>query len=396
MDDFLHIMADEVRIAGQLGGSEWSKWLADRTVTWSGLQPVTQARKHVFARDFEAMMADHAATPFDDLPAYTRRAMEGYGLDRTAWNAMRAVAPHAPHGEKGWLRPIDIANAADGPALPKLQKVLGLDAGDQAVAAAQTRDGMRAIAERYLEMILGETERAVPSGTARARSFVTGTAARGTVFGEILESGLMFKSFGLSFTTLQLQAIQQELKQGVAAGAGYAASVAIALTMGGAVALQLKNVANGKDPQTTADPRFWIQAMQTGGGFGVFGDFMFADVNRHGQSLQSTILGPVVGGAVDAWKLTGGNLQELIQGKDTKAGREAARFVGRYTPVASSLWYARASYRRMMIDQLQYLLDPDAHKNFRETEGLLRRETGQQFFWRPGEAAPDRMPQLPR
>ena len=51
MDDFLHIMGDEARYAGTLGGSEWSKWLADRTVTLNGLAPMTQARRHVFALD---------------------------------------------------------------------------------------------------------------------------------------------------------------------------------------------------------------------------------------------------------------------------------------------------------------------------------------------------------
>lgn len=39
LDDFVHIMQDEARFAGLLGGTEWSRWLADRTVTWSGLSP---------------------------------------------------------------------------------------------------------------------------------------------------------------------------------------------------------------------------------------------------------------------------------------------------------------------------------------------------------------------
>jgi hypothetical protein len=396
MDDFLHIMGDEARFAGQLNGSEWSKWLADRTVTWSGLQPITQARKHVFAHDFMAMLADLRETAFDALPAYTRRVMEGYGLDRTAWNVMRAIEPFAPDGGAGFLRPADIANAADGPALPKVQKLLGLTDADAAIASEQARAGLTRIAEQMLEMILGETERAVPSGTARARSFVTGMSPRGTWVGEILESGLMFKSFGLSFTTLQIQSLQQQLHLGAAQGAAYASSIAIGLTIGGALALQLKNMANGKDPQKVTDPRFWMQAMQTGGGFGIFGDFLFADVSRFGHSMQETLMGPVAGLAVDSWKLAGGNAMELIQGKNTHAGREAVNFAGRYTPVLSSLWYTRAAYRRVMLDQLQYALDPEAHKNFREAEQRLRREYDQEYFWHPGEIAPARAPQLAR
>lgn len=395
MDDFLHIMGDQARYAGQLGGNEWSKWLAERTMALSALEPMTQARKHVFALDFQAALADHVDKKFDELPAYLKRSIEGYGLDRTAWDVMRATPLHAPDGGAGFLRPIDIAALADGPALPKVQKLLGIDTQDAELAAAQTSAGVRRIAEQYLEVILQQTERAVPSGTARARSFLTGAAPRGTAFGEIMESGLQFKSFTLSFTTLQFQAIQQELHQGAAAGAAYAGAVAIGLTLGGAVALQAKNVVNGKDVQPMNDWRFWLQALQTGGGAGLLGDFLFADNSRQNQSLGATLMGPTVGAANDLMKLTVGNAQQLAQGKNTNIGRETVNTIGRYTPVLSSLSYARAAYRRVVLDQLQYLVDPEAHKNFRDQEQRLRTETKQGMWWKPGAILPDRAPAQP-
>jgi hypothetical protein len=395
-DDFLHITGDEARYAGTLGGSEWSRWLADRTVNLSGLEPITQARKHVFARDFEAMMADHAGKNFDELPPYIKRTMEGYGLDRTAWDVMRSTDLFEPGGGSGFLRPIDVAKLHEGPALPKVQQLLGIDAADAAKAAEQTAAGVRQIAEQYVEMILGQTERAVPTGTARARSMVTGTAPRGSIFGELLESGLMFKSFSLSFTALQLQAIQQELKVGVARGAAYAGGLFAGVTLGGALAMQIKSVLNGKDPQPMNTPQFWMQAMLTGGGLGILGDFMFADVNRLGQSVGATVAGPVVGAANDVLRFTVGNAREALAGQKTHIGREAVNLAGRYVPVVSSLWQTRAAYRRIVLDQLQYLVDPEAHRNFREQEQRLKRETGQGFFWPPGKGSPTRPPQLAR
>jgi hypothetical protein len=47
-----------------------------------------------------------------------------------------------------------------------------------------------------------------------------------------------------------------------------------------------------------------------------------------------------------------------------------------------------------VVDQLQYLTDPDAHKYFREQEKRMRRETGQSYFWRPGETSPERAPEF--
>jgi hypothetical protein len=395
MDDFLHILGDEARFAGQIGGSEWSKWLAERTMALSGLEPMTQARKHVFALDYQAAFADHVGKSFDDLPPYLKRGIEGYGIDRTAWDVMRATPLHQPNGGAGFLRPIDIAALAEGPALPKVQKLLGIDTRDAQLAAEQTAAGVRRIAEQYLEAILQNTERAVPTTTARSRSFFVGTQPKGSFWGEVVESGLLFKSFTLSFTTLQLQAIQQELHQGAARGAGYAGALSLSVTLGAALAMQLKNIANLKDVQPMDDARFWLQALQTGGGMGLLGDFMFADVNRQNQSLGTQIMGPTVGLANDVGKLTIGNVQQAVQGKKTNIGREAVNTLGRYTPVVGSLWYMRGAYRRVVLDQLQYLSDPEAHKNFREQETRLRNETRQGLWWKPGDLAPARAPALP-
>lgn len=394
-DDFLHIMGDHARFAGTLGGAEWSKWLAERTMVLSALEPMTQARKHVFALEFMGLVRDQAGNTWDDLAKtnpYLKRTLEGYGLDRTDWDVIRSTDVHRSRpDDAGIIRPIDIAARAEGPGLAKVQRLLGLDDGEE--AAAQARAGVTRTAEKLLEVILQQTERAVPSGTARARSFITGGAARGTVAGEMLESALQFKSFGLSFTMLQAQAIMNEMHIGKARGAAYAGALAFGVTIGGAVAMQIRHVLQGKDPQPVDDPKFWMQALQTGGGFGIMGDFLFADVNRFGHSLGETLLGPTIGLASDAFKLTGGNLQQLIQGKDTKAGREAVQFGARYTPVLSSLWYTRAAYRRVFLDQLQFALDPEAHRAFSDQAQRMRRETRQEFWWPPGETAPRRAPE---
>lgn len=371
LDDALHVLGDEARYAGTLGGSEWSRWLADRTVNLNGLEPITQARRHVFGLDFQATVADAVGQTFDEVSKanpYLRRTLESYGFTEKEWNALRKTAAfHPEDGSAGFLQPADVKN--------------------------------RDLAKRYLEMILGETERAVPTGTARSRSMVVGTAPRGSIFGELLESGLQYKSFALSFTTLQMQALKQELHQGAAQGAGYAASLATVLTIGGALSMQLKNIVNGKDVQpmdasTGQGLKFWTQAFQTGGGFGIMGDFLFSDQTRYGASFAETLAGPTVGLISDAFKLGVGNVQEAIQGKKTHIGREAVRTLGKYVPVVSTLPYTKAAYQRMFLDQLQYLTDPDAHKYFREQQQRMKRETGQGYWWKPGASMPDREPQF--
>lgn len=372
LDDFMHILGNEARYSGMLGGNEWSKWLADRTVNLNGLEAITQARKHTFGMDFAAMAADHAGETWEQLGKnneYFRRAFERYGLKEKDWDKLRETPLYTPsEGSAGYLSPRDVKN-----------RDLGL---------------------RYLEMILSETERAIPTGTSRSRSVVLGGLQRGTVFGELVNSGLQFKSFALSFTTLQWQAMKTEANMGVARGAGYAASVMIPLTLGGALSVQINNVVGGKDmqpmdPTTGQGFKFWLQAMLKGGGLGLMGDFLFDDLTRFGHSPAEHLAGPTISLVSDSLELTVGNLQKLATGKKTHFGREVVRKAARNVPIVSSLPYTRAAYQRMVVDQLQYLTDPDAHKYFRESEQRLRRETGQGMTWRPGQMQPDRLPELP-
>ena len=107
-------------------------------------------------------------------------------------------------------------------------------------------------------------------------------------------------------------------------------------------------------------------------------------------------MGPLIGAGVDIFdKTMRENLAKAIRGEKTNLSRSLINNVmGRYTPAISSLYYTRLAYRRMVLDQLQYLVDPDAHKHWRTQEQQLHRDTGQQHFWPPGEMIPSRGPEL--
>lgn len=366
VDEFLHILGDEARYAGALSGSAWSRWLADRTVTLTGLEPITKARRAVFQLELQGFVADNAKLAFDALPAPLRGKLAGYGFDAAQWDALRAVAPHQlGRGSADILRPSDVGLVD------------------------------RALAERYVEMINGELERAVPTGTMRSKAFLIGARPKGQHGAELAEGFLQYKSFGLSMMTLQAEAIAQETATlGRAAGASYAAQLLILSTVGGALGLQIKSIIQGRDPQNMKDPKFWGAAMASGGGMGIYGDFLFADTNRYGYSFGEQVAGPTASLASDILKFTSGNAMELLQRKDTNIGHEAVTLAGRYTPMLSSAWYARLAYKRELLDQLDYMVDPHAHRRWREEERKAMRERGQGYWWQPGESAPRRAPDL--
>jgi len=161
----------------------------------------------------------------------------------------------------------------------------------------------------------------------------------------------------------------------------------------GALALQLKEMAKGRDPRPMEGPEFWGAAFMQGGGLGIYGDFLFSDLNRFDRGLSETIAGPVVGFANDVRKLTIGNIIEAAQGEDTKIASEMISFAQRYTPGAS-LWYARLGLERMLFDQMKLWADPKAKQKMRNTKRKYAREYGQDYWWSPGKMQPTRGPDV--
>jgi hypothetical protein len=201
----------------------------------------------------------------------------------------------------------------------------------------------------------------------------------------------MYKNFGITLVNTHL--MRGMTQPGAKNKGRYFADLIISTTLMGALAMQLKEMSKGRDPRPMTDNAFWLAAFLQGGGLGIYGDFMFSDVNRFDRGLAETVAGPVVGFADDVRKLTIGNIVQASQGEDTNAAREMIRFAARYTP-GSSLWYSRLALERLVIDQLQLMADPKARSNMRRLEGRYRRDYGQRYWWKPGEMEPSRSPDL--
>ena len=54
-------------------------------------------------------------------------------------------------------------------------------------------------------------------------------------------------------------------------------------------------------PRNPGDPRTWIAAMQTGGSWGIYSDYLFGTSNRYGGGLIETLAGPAAGTVGDLW-----------------------------------------------------------------------------------------------
>jgi hypothetical protein len=366
LDQAMHTFNRQARYVGSMSGPQWSLYLSDRILTWSGLTAWTQAGRHAFGLAFMREAAVRADFAFNAMPTAFKATFERYGISAKDWDVMRGAGVHDSDGLR-LLRPKEIA------------------AKDEKLA------------ERYLTMINSEMEYAVPTNSVRAKTFLVSQDQPGTLWGEITRSFAQFKSFSAVFGILNMMRyvpmIASDNGAVRARGAKYAGALLISTTVLGGLSMQLKQIAAGRDPRNMNDKKFWGAAMLQGGGLGLFGDFFFADVNRFGGGLPSTLSGPTVQHLWDIWTLTGGNAIQLAQGEDTNAGRELVDVLKANTP-GGNLWYLRLGYEHLVLDQLQYLVDPKANAAFKRKQQWWKKQTGQDFWWQPGQAVPDRGPDI--
>ncbi len=359
LDSAMNVFHQQARYVGTLGGPEWASYLADRVLTYSGLTPWTQAARHAYGLAFQAETALNVGKAFDQLPEAFAKTFRRYGITGREWDLLRK----APLHEGRILRPQEIADRID----PRL-------------------------AERYLEMILQDTEFAVPNSSHRAKTALLDVNQPGTLHGEFIRSFAQFKSFGAVVMILHGLRIHNMFASGQKAkGAAYTAGIVASTALLGAISVQLKQIAAGRDPQDMTPPSFWGAALLQGGGLGIYGDFLFADLNRFGGGFASTIAGPIVQRANDFWNLTAGNVVQLASGEKTHFGRELVRFARGNIP-GGNIWYLKLAFERNVLDQLQRAVDPEADAAFRRRQQDWMRNTGQEFFWAPGETSPSRGP----
>jgi hypothetical protein len=324
--------------------------VAEGVMRASLLSPWTDAGRKAFGMEFGAMLAENFSKTIDQLDPNLRRAFTEYGITDADWNAFRKT------------KPLTFKTAA---------------------YADLTQPG----GKKFHQMIMSETDFAVPTPDAKVRAITNGGTGRASIEGQAWRSAMMLKSFPA--TIIMTHFYRAAYQATTADKLKYIAAITATTTILGGVALQMKDVSAGRDAREM-DAKFMVAAMQQGGGMGIFGDFIFSDVNRFGAGLTETLTGPT-GELLDtSVKFTLGNIREAIQGEETNILGEAVQLLDRYTP---DVWQTYL-FSNAVFDQLEMMADPQAAKKFNRQTRKRRREFDQEYWWKPGELTPDRAPDL--
>jgi hypothetical protein len=232
----------------------------------------------------------------------------------------------------------------------------------------------------------------------------------GTVRGEAMRSFMQFKSFPLAMLTRHWRRILETPQglEGAPAGFGgespfgattnkvaLLAALNVSLMMIGAIVMQNKALVSGKDPYDMTQGKFWMRAMAQGGGAGYVGDLLFKDpTENRGTTAEQTIgtvLGPAAGsvaglvgdvGVTNAW--------EAAKGKDTHIGAEALRWTNSQLPFVG-MWQVRGAWEHWFLHDAQEAVNPGY---LRRMQQRSMKDWNQGYWWGPGEAVPDRAPNM--
>lgn len=317
-----------------------------------------------------------AEQPWGRLDARFRNAISLYGIDDKRWDVIR----------KSQLR------AEDARAYLTAQGVRDLpDEAFKSLGAETGRDAQRFRDELSTALQAFYSDRVdyavVTPGAAEAAILNQGTK-KGTWLGEGLRFITQFKAFPVAYANkvfgrdLGGLGLREGLLKGQGDLMGLAHTIA-ATTVLGMAAMEVKDILKGKAPRDPLGDHWkatWSAALLQGGGMGIYGDYLFGQYDRFGQTFQESILGPTASTINDLLKLkteaTDSQERKNLAADVLKFGLNNAPFL--------NLFYVRLGMDYAVLWNLQEMVSPGYLKRM---ERNLKNNSGQTYLIPPSSLA---------
>jgi len=369
------------QVAGRI--AKFSQTAASKVMQASGLNALTAGSQRAFGATMLDTIGDmtrrHDSLAAMD-PADAKR-LAGQGITDTDWSVWRLAQPEDWRGV--------------GDTVLTANSIYRIPDADLVAMAQQLKTTPQRLkdqaATKLLGAVLDETNMAIIEPGAREKAMMHGGVERGTWKGELMRSFWQFKSFSIGM-------IMRHGARGMAqegwGKAGYLAALVASTTVLGGMAIQLGEIAAGRDPRNITDDdtfgvpglRFGLASFLKGGAMGLYGDFLFSNTTQGGRSFVASLGGPIASD-IDALSQLKGNATE---GEGSKVGGNLVGFAKSHIPGAN-LWYTKAATDHLIFNQLQDYFSPGYLRRMKQR---ARKEFKQSYWWEPGDSIPDRAPNL--
>lgn len=330
-----------------------------------------------------------AEQDFASLSERTQSTLQRFRIGPDEWTAMRGGLVEESGGER-FLTP-EAVRQLDPRSFRSLAKDQIREIKAEAVKAGKPdsverqiarvlEDTRESIASRLQTLYADEVNSAAVSPDARTLATLRQGTQAGTPMGEALRLFWQFKSFGIAI--MQRGFLREFYGYGNGAGGkiGMSEARGLALFMAGSIgfgylAMAMKDLLRGKEPKPLDNPKTWTAAAAQGGGFGIYGDFLFGEASRTGGGFLQTLGGPTVGKADSAYQL----YSAAKRGDDV--GAQALRLAYTNTPYLN-LFYLRMATDYLVLYELQEAMNPGY---LRRMERRQQEQTGQEWWLKPSE-----------
>ncbi|WP_282361408.1 hypothetical protein [Pseudomonas sp. PS01300] len=358
----------------------------------NGLSWWTDANKASAGLMMAHNLAQNKGKGWGSLNSDFKRALGLYDLDAGKWDLLREMDMRMADG-RDYMTPDGVAAISD----ERIGQYLA--ERNRPVSEGAIREARQDLERSLRAYVNDRVTYAVLEPDARTRSIMNQGTQPGTVPGDLLRFITQFKSFpaaymqktlgrelyGRGYTPTALGNDfrgGRDLVQALRNGNGERLALAQLIlwtTAFGYLSTASKDVTKGREPRPADDPKTWLAAMVQGGGLGIFGDYLFGEANRFGNTALESAAGPALGTAADLINLWA----RAKEGDDTAAS--ALRLAQNNTPFMN-LFYARIAMDHLFMFSVQEALNPGS---LRRTEDRIRQENGQEFLVRPSQSYQD-------
>ncbi|CAB4136942.1 structural protein [uncultured Caudovirales phage] len=338
----------------------------------NGLQWWTNSWQKAVAAIMSRDLAGMAPMGFDKLTPEYQRLLGQFDITAAEWDLYRQSVTTFPDG-RSYMTPDLVRNLSDD------QIKAHLGEGEKTPREIELAKDL--LESKLRSLILDRTDYAVLKPDARTNAILNAGLKRGTALGETLRMLTQFKAF--PFAMLQkvwareiygsgANSLSESLLKGKGDIRGMAHILAMS-TVFGYLAMTAKDALKGREPRDPLQAATWAASFIQGGGAGIYGDFMFGQATRYGNSALATLGGPTASSMEDLIKLYG----RAINGDDTAA--QGLKFAVSHIPF-NNLFWLKPALDYMFLYDLQEAINPGAMGRM---EGFMKKNNDQEFWLKP-------------
>ena len=336
----------------------------------NGLTWWTDSWRRVAGLMMSHELGQNKGSAWNGLGERLRRVLGQYGIGEGEWDVYRQGRLRAADG-RDYLTPEAVQDVGDGVIYDYLVK-RGTAPKDVSGIAMQT--AREELADKLRSYFRDRISYAVLEPDAATRNWMHWGTSAGTGIGEAVRFATQFKSFPAAFS---LRVIGRELYgrqgDGAMSTAVSLARLILMTALFGYGSMTVKDLLKGKTPRDPFKKATMIAAFVQGGGLGIYGDFLFGEYNRFGNSLAASLAGRAAGTLSDL-----ANIYARVRDGDSFA-QASLRFLLNNVP-GNGLFYIRGPFDYLIGHQLFEMMNPGY---FRRMQRRVERENGQSFYMKP-------------